>query len=90
MSSNWFSDFPNTMVFPLANSGSYHVPCVINIDTNIPKASLFRFENYWVQMPGFIDCVKSFWERPSNKKYSSAVLADKLKSLRFELKKVSS
>jgi endonuclease/exonuclease/phosphatase family metal-dependent hydrolase len=40
-SSNWILDFPNTMVFPLAHSGSDHVPCVISIDTSIPKARLF-------------------------------------------------
>jgi hypothetical protein len=38
-------------------------------------------------MPGFLDCVKRSWEKPSKKNHSSAILADKLKSLRFELKK---
>jgi endonuclease/exonuclease/phosphatase family metal-dependent hydrolase len=46
MSCNWIIDFPNTMVVPLARKGSDHVPCVVNIDTNIPKAKLFRFESY--------------------------------------------
>jgi hypothetical protein len=86
-SPNWISDFPNTMTFPLAKIGSDHVPSVVNIDTNIPKAKIFRFENYWVQMPGFNDCVAGSWARPSLKQYSSAVLADKLKSLRYDLKK---
>jgi hypothetical protein len=75
------------MVLPLAHSGSDHVPCVVSIDTSISKARLFRFENYWVQMPGFLDCVKASWDKPSSKSYSSAILADKLKSLRYELKK---
>jgi hypothetical protein len=75
------------MVLPLAHSGSDHVPCVVHIDTNIPKARLFRFESFWVQMPGFLDCVKNSWDRPSKKNHSPAIVADKLKSLRFELKK---
>jgi hypothetical protein len=32
----------------LAKIGSDHIPCVINIDTNIPKAKIFQFGNYWV------------------------------------------
>jgi hypothetical protein len=56
-SANWISSFPNTMVIPLAKNGSDHVPCVVNIDTNIPKAKIFRFDNYWVDMPGFLECV---------------------------------
>jgi exonuclease III len=86
-SANWISDYPNTLVLPLAHSGSDHVPCVVSIDTSIPKAKLFWFENYWVQMPSFLDCVKASWDKPSSKSYSSARMADKLKSLRYELKK---
>jgi mannosylglycoprotein endo-beta-mannosidase len=86
-SSNWISDYPNSMVFPLANTGSDNVPCVINIDTNIPKAKKIRFENYWVDMPGFQECVASSWAKISSKSYSSAIVADKLKSLRYDLRK---
>jgi hypothetical protein len=86
-SANWISEYPNSMVFPLANKGSDHAPCVVRIDTSIPKAKLFQFENYWVRMPGFIECVTKSWERGSKKNYSSAIIADKLKDLRFQLKK---
>jgi hypothetical protein len=86
-SCNWIIDFPNIMVLPLARKGSDHVPCVVNIDTNIPKAKLFRFESYWVDQPGFLECVKNSWAHLSHKQYSSAILADKLKRLHFDLKK---
>jgi hypothetical protein len=86
-SSNWVSDYPNSLVLPRARTGSDHVPCVVNIDTNIPKARIFCFDNYWVDLPGFMECVSSSWSKPSPKKYSSAVLADKLKCLRYDLKK---
>jgi hypothetical protein len=33
-SSNWISDYPNSIVFP----------CVVNIDTTIPKSNIFRLE----------------------------------------------
>jgi hypothetical protein len=60
---------------------------VVNIDTTIPKASIFRFENFWVDQPGFIDCVKNSWSEDSRKKHCSAVIADKFKCLRHALKK---
>jgi hypothetical protein len=56
-SNNWISHYPNSMVLALAKTGSDNVPCVVIIDTLIPKARLFRFENYWVDMPGFKKCV---------------------------------
>jgi hypothetical protein len=45
------------MAFPLAKTGLDHVPCVLNIDTNIPKAKIFRFDNYLVDLTSFNDCV---------------------------------
>jgi hypothetical protein len=86
-SSNWISEYPNSIVLPLAKTGSDHVPCVVTINTSIPKAKIFRFENYWVDMPGFLDCVKKSWSNVSKKSYSSAIIADKFKTLRGELKR---
>lgn len=45
-SSNWTSEFPNTMVLPLDKATSDHIPCVVNTETIIPKSKIFRFENY--------------------------------------------
>jgi hypothetical protein len=86
-SCNWTLDYPNSQVLALARKGSDHVPCVVSIDTDIPRAKIFRFDNYWVDLPGFTECVTKSWAKESYKTYSSAILADKLKSLRFELKK---
>ena len=86
-SANWITDYPNSMVFTLAKTGSDHVPCVVNIDSSIPKAKIFRFENYWVDMPWFKECVVQSWVKSSGKNHTSAVVVDKLKSLRFCLKK---
>ena len=76
-----------TQVAPLARTTSDHVPCVISISTTIPKAHIFRFENYWVHQPGFMDYVREVWNKFSHKHHISAVIMDKLKSLRFALKK---
>ena len=82
---NWTSVFPNTLVLPLARPSSDHVPCVVSVDTNIPKTHIFRFENYWIDLPGFMDCVRRSWSNPSSKG-SAAKLAQKLKGLRYDLK----
>jgi hypothetical protein len=71
---------------PLANTASDHVPCVVNIYTFIPKASIFRFEFFWVDQPGFMDCVKQAWEVDCTKIYSSTIIASKFKALRYALK----
>jgi hypothetical protein len=56
------------MVLPLVNTASDHVPCVVHIDTIIPKANIFIFEFFWVEQPSFMECVKSVWEQHSKKK----------------------
>lgn len=43
-STNRITTYPNTLVKPLAKYISDHVPCVVSIQTNIPKAQIFRFE----------------------------------------------
>jgi endonuclease/exonuclease/phosphatase family metal-dependent hydrolase len=60
-SSAWTLAYPNTVVLPLAKSVSNHTPCKIQIGTHIPKATLFRFENYWTLIPGFMDIVSTAW-----------------------------
>ena len=84
----WTTVFPNTMVNPLARPTSDHIPCVISIGTNIPKAQIFRFENHWIRMPGFMDVVKTIWEIncPGD---AAKCISSKLKLLRKGLKKWS-
>lgn len=83
----WISSYPDTQVLPLARTASDHVPCVVTISTNIPRCHLFRFENYWVELDGFMECVSKSWRKPSRKSHVSAIIADKLKTSRQELKK---
>ena len=45
-SANWISVYPDTLLLPLTRPTSDHIPCKIQIGTNIPKAQVFRFENY--------------------------------------------
>ena len=88
-SPNWTLKFPNTLVHPLARPTSDHVPCVLSIGMAIPKSCIFRFKNYWIKMPGFMDIVKSIWDIhcPGD---SAKALSSKLKLLRKGIKKWSS
>jgi hypothetical protein len=76
----------NTMVTTLAKPTSDHVPYVVSIDTVIPKAKIFRFENYWVDQPGFLECVKKSWEQEVRVHSPAVILSVKFKRLRNALK----
>ena len=78
--------YPNTLVKPLCKSVSDHTPCLVRIETKIPRAKLFRFESYWLLHPGFMDVVKKVWERPINSTNAATILYRKFKLLWQELK----
>jgi hypothetical protein len=84
-SSSWTIKYPNTLVNPLARPVSDHIPCVVSVGTSIPKAQVFRFENHWVKMPGFMDVVSCIWDIncPGD---SAKCLSAKFKLLRKGLK----
>jgi endonuclease/exonuclease/phosphatase family metal-dependent hydrolase len=56
-SSMWTITFPNTMAYPMARLGSDHVPILIEIGSVIPKAQIFRFEEYWLDFDGLDEVV---------------------------------
>ena len=76
-----------TQLTPLAKTASDHVPCLVTISIAIPKAHIFRFENLWIHQAGFMECVQQVWEKHSHKTHILAIIMDKLKALRFALKK---
>jgi hypothetical protein len=85
-SSSWTISYPSTFVFPLVKPTSDHLPCVISIGTKIPRAKLFRFENYWLQHSGFTDIVKNAWNIPVSFTNSAKRINAKLKNVRRALK----
>ena len=84
--SDWISIYPNTVVLPLAKTSSDHVPCVVSIDTNIPKTRVFRFENYWLTQSTFKDIVKNAWDIPAGFTEPAKIINAKLKHLRRSIK----
>lgn len=79
--------YPNTMVLVLAKITSDHIPCEVTIGTKIPKSSLFHFENFWSEHPGFYEAVQNGWDKQvRNQRDSASVIADRLKNVRYSLK----
>jgi hypothetical protein len=84
---NWISDFPNTLLLPMAWTTSDHIPFMVQIGTTIPKAKLFKFENLWVDQPGFLNTVQSIWAVDVRATNSGTNLTTKFKMLRTVLKR---
>lgn len=51
---DWAVKYPNIIVMPLGKPVSDHSPCYVSIETRIPKAKIFRFEDFWITAPGFL------------------------------------
>jgi hypothetical protein len=85
----WTTTFPNTIALPLVMTTSDHVPCVISIQTSIPKSSVFRFENRWLDTHDFLSTVGKVWTQSIHYADAAKSITVKFKILRKELKKLS-
>jgi hypothetical protein len=85
----WTSAFPNNLLVPLAKTTSDHIPCVARIGSSIPKADIFCFENFWMELPGFLEVVSNAWNKEVRTISSVARIVAKLKNDRYDLKKWS-
>jgi hypothetical protein len=65
-SAEWLEIFPRTDLQALASLGSDHCPLFLQGDTAFDFYRGFRFEAFWVNMPGFTETVKQAWEQPVN------------------------
>ena len=77
------------MAHPLARVTSDHIPIHIQIGSDIPKSSIFRFENYWFEFDGFYETVIQCWNRNQQMTNSAKDTAARFKCLRMGLKKWS-
>jgi len=87
INTTWDASMPNTTLSSLTRRTSDHVPLVDNISTHIPKSNIFRFDNYWINFPGFQDTVANAWSCRVMNREPSAAIAAKLKETRRCLKK---
>ncbi|KAG2556243.1 hypothetical protein PVAP13_8NG205800, partial [Panicum virgatum] len=50
---DWSNIFPDTTLSSNTRITSDHVPIVLNASTTVPKPSIFRFNNHWLNVPSF-------------------------------------
>ena len=82
----WPISFPNTMACPLARTTSHYIPIHIKIGSDIPKANIFRFENYWMDFEGFYQVIQNSWNSCSAIENSARDVNARFKCLRHGLK----
>lgn len=63
-----------------------HTPCIIHINTSIPKARIFRFENYWMEHEHFLQMVQHGWSVPVSTDDPAKLIMARFKNLRRVLK----
>jgi hypothetical protein len=52
---SWTTTFPNTLMTRLAKLSSDRKPIQIQIGSAIPRAHIFKFEEYWMDFEGFYE-----------------------------------
>jgi hypothetical protein len=85
-SNSWTSAFPATFVQPLSRPISDHISFVLQIGINVPRPSMFRFENFWIQHPGFLETVSLQWHNSPFFGNAAKNLSSRLKHARDSLK----
>jgi hypothetical protein len=73
-------------VSSLSRDTSDHTPCLISIPTDVPKAKVFRFENYWLLHDDFMQVIEHGWSVPTFQSDKAKVMTAKLKNLRRVLR----
>lgn len=88
-SSDWTTVYPNTLATPLARLTFDHIPINIQIGTQIPKAQMFRFEEFWLNFDGFLEMTESNWVNNGVFKNYAQDTTARFKSLRHGMKQWS-
>jgi hypothetical protein len=86
---SWSLNFPATSVKTLSQPISNHVRYVVKMDSRIPRASIFRFENYRADFLDFYYVVKLHWNSNPFFANMAITISGKFKQLRSGLKKWS-
>jgi hypothetical protein len=79
---SWVANYPGSKVNTLSRDISDHYPCLVSISTNIPKAKVFRFENFWMLHDDFTQVLNHGWSLPTYQTDAAKVLTIELKKLR--------
>jgi hypothetical protein len=78
-STSWEELFPSAHLHAWASTILDHCPLILQGDIEAKKKFRgFRFESYWLKLPGFLDVVREAWAKPLQ-------ATDALRSLHIKL-----
>ena len=69
--------------------GSDHYPIMLVYGCFHQGRRPFRFENMWLKVDDFVELVKSWWDSYQVKGFPSFILANKLKALKSDLRRLN-
>jgi len=62
----WLQNMPHTSITHLPFMGSDHCPLLLEMKARLDNCiKYFRFLNFWVEQPSFIETVTACWNRPA-------------------------
>ncbi|KAG5590841.1 hypothetical protein H5410_041355 [Solanum commersonii] len=85
----WDEIFTKTRQSSLPSRSSDHNPIVLTCGDEAFKKSYFKFEKWWLNVEGFRDRVKEWWESFTVTGSPNYIIASKLSLLKKELKECS-
>ncbi|KAG8083337.1 hypothetical protein GUJ93_ZPchr0015g6958 [Zizania palustris] len=84
-SPNWVTCFPLTSFKALDKFTSDHTPCLIQLGTKFDRSVIFRFENYWLDMPGFRKLVLDCWSNTIRVEQEPNLIVKKTRILKLAM-----
>lgn len=78
--------FEGSNLYPLSSACSYHAPLLLVGNEKWSKFPSFRFESFWLKIPGFLEAVQDSWQRPILATNCLAIFRIKLRRLTRDLK----
>jgi exonuclease III len=61
---SWDTTFKRHLLHALSTLLSDHCPLMLTGQGEAPRSRTFRFENFWIQLPGFHEAVQEAWTAP--------------------------
>lgn len=86
---DWDSLFANSCLYPLSSACSDHAPIFLVGNEQRKNFPNFRFESFWLRIPGFLEEVQSSWQKPILATNSLVILRLKLRRLARDLRRWS-